>query len=582
MGPRAAITTTLLTTGTRRRGVLHGDVYLRGAGNPAFGSDEGDTDMDLLAQQLRRGGVRSVRGSVFGDGSLFDSRTGGPDSGWRTSIFIGPLSALTFNRGKSPAVEGAFAPDPALAAARALRATFQKHAIRVSGGVGTGHAPSRARVVGAVASRPLERLVQHMMKWSDGFSAEILLKRLAAQDSGRRGSTALGAREVSRFARRLGVRAHLRDGSGLCRKNTASPRDIVRLLDRLRKRPNFPAFFTSLPVAGLDGTLHDRMRSSPARNRCSAKTATLSDVSNLSGYCRTQQGHTLVFSFLMDNLEVASARRLQDRMVASLACYQARARGPTGSAGLYRPPVLAGGRRKMIALTFDDGPSSATPAIVSTLRRMRAGATFFQVGSALHSGEPIGAAERRHDLTIGTHTFRHPALGRLSRGAQVREILAGARALTRHGAPFPGAFRPPYDSYTAETLDVLRRLRMRMVLYNVDTEDWHFKRDQIVWQALRSARPGSIILMHDGGGNRSETVAALPAIIRGLQGRGYRVVSVPTLLRENPPPRDRPVPFSACPRPFDDRDRTLVTLERRTAGRSWSPRAVLQMWPRAW
>ena len=89
---------------------------------------------------------------------------------------------------------------------------------------------------------------------------------------------------------------------------------------------------------------------------------------------------------------------------------------------------------------------------------------------------------------------------------------------------------------------------MRMVLQTVDTQDWlrHTTRRRILRRAIAGARPGGIILMHDGGGDRSETVAALPWIIRALHNRGYRLVNVPTLLRENPPPLERPVPFSAC------------------------------------
>jgi peptidoglycan-N-acetylglucosamine deacetylase len=387
----------------------------------------------------------------------------------------------------------------------------------------------------------------------------------------RKGSTSFGAREVNRFARRLGVRVHLRDGSGLCRKNKASPRQVVHLLDRLRHRRDFPAFFVSLPIAGRDGTLYDRMRSTPARDRCSAKTATLSDVSNLSGYCRTQHGHTIIFSFMMDRVDVDSAHRLQDQMVTSVACYGAKARAPTSTAGLFRPLVFSGGRqRKMIALTFDDGPSKYTPQIVSILRRMHAGATFFQVGYALQSGEPIGPDERRHGLTIGNHTFHHPDLGRFSAAVQMKEILAGARAITRYGAPFPHLLRPPYDAYNAATLDVLRRLHMRTVLQSIDTQDWLRKRRAIVRRALRDTKRGAIILMHDGGGDRSETVAALPQIIRGLHRRGYRLVSVPTLLRKDPPPLDRPLPFRACQRPLTGSGRTRVSTLPDVPTHRWS------------
>lgn len=557
--PLGVIRTRVLATGSLRHGTWRGNLYLRGAGNPTLGAKRSRTDMQRLVRQLRRHGIDRVRGDVIGDGSLFDSRTGGPDTRGRTSIFIGPLSALSFDRGKSSDAGAAFQSNPALATARVFRAELERRGLRVSGRSATGSAPRRARRLAGVPSVRIEDLVRKMVKWSDSFGAEILLKDLAARISRRKGSTARGARVASRFARSLGVRVRLHDGSGLCRKNKATPRQVVHLLDRLRHRPNFPSFFVSLPIAGRDGTLYARMRSTPARDRCSAKTATLSDLSNLSGYCRTRRGHTIIYSFMMDRVDVLSARRLQDRMVTSVACYGATARTPNSTAGLFRPLLFAGGgRRRMIALTFDDGPSPYTPKIISTLRRMHAPATFFQVGYALDaSREPIGAEERRHGLTIATHTATHPDLGRLSAAAQMKEILGGARAITRRGGPFPRLFRPPYDSYNAATLDVLRRLQMRIVLQSVDTQDWLRKRRAIVRRALARPRPGGIILMHDGGGDRSETVAALPRIIKGLRKRGYRLVNVPTLIRKDPPPLERPVPYSAC-RPGEPLGRVQV------------------------
>ena len=305
----------------------------------------------------------------------------------------------------------------------------------------------------------------------------------------------------------------LQDGSGLCRKNKASPREVVRLLNRMRPRKNFPAFFTSLPVAGRDGTLYNRMRATPARDRCSAKTATLGNVSNLSGYCRTQRGHTLVFSFMMDRVPVQPARALQDRMVNEVVCHDARLGGPNSITGLMRPPLYGGGPKKIIALSFDDGPSRYTHKIISRLRRLGAGATFFQLGSEFASEEAAdrpGRPPARHD---DRQPHGHPPRpGQAVRAAQRKEILRGVRAITSRGGPYPHLFRPPYDSYNATTLFVLRNLRMRLVLQTVDTQDWlpTATRKTIARRAIAGARPGGIILMHDGGGNRSATVEALP------------------------------------------------------------------------
>jgi peptidoglycan/xylan/chitin deacetylase (PgdA/CDA1 family) len=280
---------------------------------------------------------------------------------------------------------------------------------------------------------------------------------------------------------------------------------------------------------------------------------------------------------MMEQIDVDPARELQDRVVNEVVCHDARL-GPPDSNTLVRPPLYGGGAKKIIALTFDDGPSRHTRRIVSRLLRLDSGATFFQVANAFRSRtQPIGRYERRHGLTLGSHTATHPDLGRLSQGAQRREILRGARAITRRGGPYPRLFRPPYDSYNAATLYALRDLGMRLVLQTVDTQDWHpsATRNTIARRALRGARPGGIILMHDGGGDRTETVAALPRIIRGLHARGYRLVNVPTLLRENPPPFEHRVPFSRCEQPGPARPAPRPALPDDPIGGPWTWRAML-------
>ena len=144
-------------------------------------------DLNRLVRQLHERGVKRVRGKVLGDGSLFDSRTGGPDSEFRTSIFIGPLSALSFNRGKARHAEAGYQPDPILATAEVFRAALEKRGIDVSGPAATGVAPKRAKRLAVIPSRRIEELVRRVVKWSDSFGAEVLLKDVAVRVTGRRG-----------------------------------------------------------------------------------------------------------------------------------------------------------------------------------------------------------------------------------------------------------------------------------------------------------------------------------------------------------------------------------------------------------
>jgi D-alanyl-D-alanine carboxypeptidase/D-alanyl-D-alanine-endopeptidase (penicillin-binding protein 4) len=146
----------------------------------------------------------------------------------------------------------------------------------------------------------------------------MLLKRLAPAPA----STRAGTRVAVRRARALGARIRLADGSGLASGNRASPQAVTKTLDELQDQVEFPAFQTALPIAGRDGTLRDRMRRGSARGRCRAKTGTLSNVSTLSGYCRSRSGDTIVFSFLMNRVSTFGARTLQDRMTNALARYR--------------------------------------------------------------------------------------------------------------------------------------------------------------------------------------------------------------------------------------------------------------------
>jgi peptidoglycan/xylan/chitin deacetylase (PgdA/CDA1 family) len=133
-------------------------------------------------------------------------------------------------------------------------------------------------------------------------------------------------------------------------------------------------------------------------------------------------------------------------------------------------------------------------------------------------------------------------MSRLPAGAQASQLLQDTTAIGRYGAGFPRLFRPPYGLWNATTLKLLRRYRMLMVLWTVDTSDYRRPGvSAIVRSAVSGARPGAIILLHDAGGNRSETVSALPKIIASLHARGYRLVTVPRLLLDNPPPRNQQI-----------------------------------------
>jgi peptidoglycan/xylan/chitin deacetylase (PgdA/CDA1 family) len=213
----------------------------------------------------------------------------------------------------------------------------------------------------------------------------------------------------------------------------------------------------------------------------------------------------------------------------------------------YTPVVAYGGRgRRQVALTFDDGPGPYTWQVVSVLRRMRVPATFFQVGQMI-AAFPRAARKVERAFPVGDHTLSHPVMSHLRWAVQRREVLAQARRLRAvEGARFPVLFRPPYALFDHRTLGVLRRERMLMVLWDVDSRDWTRPGPrQIVRNVVPRVRPGSIVLLHDAGGDRSQTVAALPAIVRRLRARGFSFVTVPQMMLTAPPARRQKLPPGA-------------------------------------
>jgi len=204
---------------------------------------------------------------------------------------------------------------------------------------------------------------------------------------------------------------------------------------------------------------------------------------------------------------------------------------------------LGAGRRRDVALTFDDGPGPYTSAIIRILRRTHAPATFFAIGREVRLYPRVVAAEARDGFEIGDHTETHPFLAALPESLQQAQIGEAALAIRAAGGPYPHLFRAPYGSFDPATLALLRAEQMLMVFWTVDTGDYSRPGvARIVYVALSGARPGAIILMHDGGGDRIQTVDALARIIRGLRRRGYRLVTVSQLVADDPPPRHQPVP----------------------------------------
>ena len=316
LGAQARFETAVLADGEVAEGTLDGDLYLRGSGDPTFGTKA----LRRLAGRVADTGLDRVSGHVWGDETFFDRRRGGPASGFGTSPYVGPLSALAFNRGTLLPFSRGWQTNPPAFAAERLRVTLRQDDVAVRQPVRVARAPEDARTVATVESPPLRSIVRHTNQVSDNYFAEMLLKGLGARAGGA-GSTSAGAGVAQAYAREAGFSTKVADGSGLSRANLVAPRDVGRLLLDARTQPWFDAFYKSLPLAGKTGTLHKRMRGTRASGRCRAKTGTLSGVTALAGYCRAPDGDALTFALLMNRVNVWAGRRAQDRIANLLASY---------------------------------------------------------------------------------------------------------------------------------------------------------------------------------------------------------------------------------------------------------------------
>jgi peptidoglycan-N-acetylglucosamine deacetylase len=191
---------------------------------------------------------------------------------------------------------------------------------------------------------------------------------------------------------------------------------------------------------------------------------------------------------------------------------------------VLRGPVAAApvpGR--VVALTFDDGPDPRfTPAVLAILREGGVKAAFCVIGHWARRHPELLQAIRADGHVLCDHTETHPALDRIP-GEQVAGQLAApveyCRLVTGEK---PGFFRAPYGATTAAVLDAARAQGLRVLQWSVDPQDWTRPGvTTIVGRVLKQLHPGAIVLMHDGGGDRSETVAALPVIISALRAQGY-------------------------------------------------------------
>jgi serine-type D-Ala-D-Ala carboxypeptidase/endopeptidase (penicillin-binding protein 4) len=332
LGPNATFTTSILGTGSRNPdGVWDGNLYLRGGGDPTFGSvgfdqswygsGTGTTMRTVIGDLLRATGITAVNGRIVGDESYWDSLRGTPATGFgRNSEVEGELSALAYDRGFTNNQGTAFQIHPALYAAQQFEGGLKAFGVKVAGvPVSAGRTPAGATVLASAQSPRLSTLIQLTNTPSDNYLAESLLKDIGARLGGA-GTTAAGAAVVrAEVLSKFAINPRLNDGSGLSRYDRTTPTQVVTVLKAMATNATF---VNSLALMGESGTLQTEALGTIAAGDCRGKTGTLHDVANLAGYCTGKDGHTLAFAFLANGLgDPDYVHSVEANMTVALAKY---------------------------------------------------------------------------------------------------------------------------------------------------------------------------------------------------------------------------------------------------------------------
>lgn len=319
--PKTRFTTRALVQVEPLNGVVAGDLYLVGGGDPLLETanydralkypDEPHTSMEAFADRIKAAGVTHITGRVVADDSRLDAaRTvaSWPDK-YLADGEVGPLSGLSVNDARQfsgsqlasvgSASQAAPAADPAVLAAEVLKELLVARGIAVDGQAVRGQVPTTARQLADMPSLTVQEIVGQMMRFSDNSTAELLLKEIGKATSGS-GSTDAGLAAVRKKLTEWKMPMAgvvLVDGSGLSPDNRVTCKLLVELL--IRGGPN-GALAAGLAVPRQNGTLRDRYQDSLAFDNVRAKTGTLNSVTSLSGWVNSDSGRFIPFSYLQN------------------------------------------------------------------------------------------------------------------------------------------------------------------------------------------------------------------------------------------------------------------------------------------
>ncbi|CAB4571013.1 unannotated protein [freshwater metagenome] len=338
LGADSKFSTRFVAEKQPKNGVIDGDLYVIGGGDPLLATsgyktvfddpDQFYEDFTKIADALNEAGIRSITGDLIGDDSRYDDVRW--VSTWPARYQVGgtvaPLSALLVNDGNTgytdtpnEATTNRKAGDSPLLFVQTLRTVLNSKGIAVGGVATTGQAPADAEEISTFDSVPMSEVLTEMLKNSDNTTAELVLKEIGLQAKGQ-GTTAAGIEATKESLKRQGFSIDdlvMLDGSGLDTGNRMSCELSLALVEAVSQKPEFS---DALPLGGKNGTLRKRMLATPSTGKVRAKTGTLNGVNALAGFADTPRGNTLSFAFIHNGTDPRTtgvADGFTDRLMAT-------------------------------------------------------------------------------------------------------------------------------------------------------------------------------------------------------------------------------------------------------------------------
>lgn len=318
LGDDFRFTTTFSAHGTIADGVLNGDLVVTGRGDPTLSDHvrgSARLAMDSLADSIVAHGVHAISGHIYSGADNFPGPHVGEGWAWDdlTESYGAGVDELLYNEGMGRVVvrttggdslvKTAPVPDPTNDYLTELESALASRGVRTALGVAESVVPHDRTPLDTMFvsySIPLRAILPYFLKPSQNQIGEVLLRAVGLERTGV-GSPDSGIAIAKRQLAAWGVPPdgyEIRDGSGMARTDLISPETIVHVLDHMRASPDFASFFNALPIAGVDGTIAQRMRGTAAQNNVRAKTGSLQWVRSLSGYVTDADGNRLIFSIL--------------------------------------------------------------------------------------------------------------------------------------------------------------------------------------------------------------------------------------------------------------------------------------------